>query len=76
MKIRVYLAFLIARLQILKFNKKPCRRSKLLFVANKFNESRYKSSFNDCAYSFLLAFLVFLLVSLPFRLTLAMFLAS
>ena len=59
MKIHVYLAFLIARLQISKFNKKLHRQSKLLPVANKFNKIRYKSSFNDRAFSFMLAFLVF-----------------
>ena len=59
MKIRVYLAFLIARLQISKFNKKPYCQSKLLPVTNKFNKSRYKPSFNDCAFSFLLTFVVF-----------------
>ena len=37
MKIRVYHAFLIARLQISKFNKKLYRQSKLLPVANKFS---------------------------------------
>ena len=69
MKIRVYGAFLITRPQISKFNKKLYRQSKLLPAANKFNKSRYKSSFNDCAFSFLLTFLVFLLVSFPFCLT-------
>ena len=77
-KIRVYIAFLIARLQISKFSKKLYRQSKLLLVANKFNKSRYKSSLNDCAFSFPLTFLFFLLllVSFPFRLTLAMFQTS
>ena len=38
MKIRIYLAFLIARLQMLMFNKKLYRQCKLLPVANKFKE--------------------------------------
>ena len=58
MKICVYLAFLIARLQISKFNKKLYRQSKLLPVANKFNKIRHTPSLNDCAFSLLLTFLV------------------
>ena len=59
MKIRVYLAFSIARLQISKFIKKLYRQSKLLLVASKLSESRYKSSLNDRAFSFLLTSLFF-----------------
>ena len=59
MKIRVYLAFLIARLQMSEFNKKLYRQSKLLPV----NKSRDKSSLNDCAVSFLLTFLGFFRIS-------------
>ena len=60
MKVRVYLAFLIAKLQISRFNMKLYRQCKLLFVANKFDKSRYESSLNDCAFSFLLtSFFVF-----------------
>ena len=47
MRIRVYLTFLIPRLQISKFNKKLYSKSKLLPVANKINQCRYKSSLND-----------------------------
>ena len=53
MKICVHIAFLIARLQISKFNKKLYCQSKLLPVANKFNKSRYKSSLSDGAFLFL-----------------------
>ena len=65
MKIRVYHAFLITKLQISKFNKKLYRQSNLLPVANKFNKSRCKSSFNDCAFSCLFTFLVFFLGFFP-----------
>ena len=54
--------------------KKLYRQSKLLPVANQFNKSRYESSFNDWAFSFLLTYLVILLLgSFPFRLTFAIF---
>ena len=59
MKIRVYLACLIAKFQIPKFDKKLYHQSKLLPVANKFNKSRYESFSNNCAFLFLLTFLFF-----------------
>ena len=75
MKIRIYLAVLIARLEISKFIKKLYRQSKLLPVADKFNESR-KILFERLCFLVSVNIPCFLLVSFPFRLTLLMFQTS